>query len=149
ARKLAAREPNKSTTPSTPASQHPRPIRLLLAPAGVRIVVHLKPAELWSAATPTSGGHLSHGVELRRCLGPLSTWAEGQIAAKCLFPPSQIDEIVFSLVLRSPGDPPDVAATVWLKEAAPAEELAKRFGGQKSEKGKLPTWINGDRALVI
>jgi DNA-directed RNA polymerase subunit RPC12/RpoP len=126
-----------------------RPIRLLLTPAGVRVVVHLRPAALWNAAAPTSGGHLSRGDELRRCLGPLSTWAEGQIGAKCLFPPSQIDQVLFSLVLRSPGDPPDVAATVWLKEAAPAQEVAKRFGGQKAEKGKLPTWINGDRALVI
>jgi DNA-directed RNA polymerase subunit RPC12/RpoP len=147
--KVASREPHKSTASTSVPDRRPRPIRLLLAPAGVRIVVHLRPAELWNATTPTSGGHLSRGDELRRCLGPLSTWAEGQIAARCLFLPGQIDEALFALVLRSPGDPPDVAATVWLKQAVPAEEIAKRFGGQKAEKGKLPTWINGDRALVI
>ncbi len=93
--------------------------------------------------------HLSRGDELRRCLGPLSTWAEGQIAAKCLFPPGQIDEVLFSLVLRSPGDPPDVGRDSLAEGDRPAEEVAKRFGGQKAEKAKLPTWINGDRALVI
>jgi DNA-directed RNA polymerase subunit RPC12/RpoP len=148
-RKVAAREEHKSITASSRPDRSPRPIRLLLAPAGVRVVVHLRPAELWNAAKPTSAASVSRGDELLRCLAPLSTWAEGQIAEKCLFSASQINEVVFSLVLRSPGDPPDVAATVWLKDAVPAEEVAKRFGGQKSEKGKLPTWISGERALVI
>ncbi len=149
AQKTASGGPQKATAVASRPDRSSRPIRLLLAPAGVRVVVHLRPAELWNATTPTSGGHLSRGDELRRCWGPLSTWAEGQIAAKCLFPPSQIDEVLFSLVLRSPGDPPDAAATVSLKDAVPDDEVAKRFGGQKAEKAKLPTWINGDRALVI
>jgi DNA-directed RNA polymerase subunit RPC12/RpoP len=148
-RRAAVTEPRKSTGDLTQSNRHANAIRLLLAPAGVRVVVHLRPAALWSAAAPSRAARPSRSEELRRCLGPLSTWAEKQIAERCLFSPDQIDEALFSLVLRSPGDPPDVAATVWLKDAVASEEIAKRFGGQKAEQGKLATWIRGDRALVI
>lgn len=126
----------------------PRPIRLLLAPAGVRVVVHLRPADLWAGAS-TGASRPSRRAELRRCLAPLSAWAEQQIAERCLFPPSRIDEVLFSLVLRSPGDPPDVAATVWLKAATTASEIAKNFGGRRLEHATLPIWVKGERALVI
>jgi DNA-directed RNA polymerase subunit RPC12/RpoP len=128
--------------------QNSRPIRLLLAPAGVRMVVHLRPAELW-AASAVGAGHPSRGEELRRCLNPLSEWTERQIVERCLFPPSQIDEVLFALVLRSPGDPPDVAATVWLKKATSTSEIAKQFEGRSLERATLPTFVKGDRALVI
>jgi hypothetical protein len=154
----------------SPALDHgPRPIRLLLAPAGVRMIAHLRPAKLWddaarrankandppnahqqSSLEPTKSEiAISQGEELRRCLGPLSAWTERQIADGCLFPPSQIDEVLFSFVLRSPGDPPDVATTVWLKEATTVSEIAKRFGGQRREQGSLTICVKGDRALVI
>jgi hypothetical protein len=146
------------------------PIRLLLAPAGVRMIVHLRPAELWddaersankshAAATGTSlrtgpestesKNAASRGEELRRCLGPLSAWTERQIVDWCLFPPSQIDEVLFSFVLRSPGEPPDVAAMVRLKEATTISEIGKRFGGQPREQKTLAICIKGERALVI
>jgi DNA-directed RNA polymerase subunit RPC12/RpoP len=155
---------------SSTADHGPRPIRLLLAPAGVRMIVHLRPADLWgntarsasrshdaaTAASLRTGAEpteskigISRGEELRRCLGPLSAWTERQIVDWCLYPPSQIDEILFSFVLRSPGDPPDVAATVWLKEATTVSEIAKRFGGQRREQGTLAICIKGERALVI
>lgn len=134
---------------STAVKVNSQPIRMLLAPAGVRIVVHLRPAELWSTAAETKPGQPSRSEELRRCLAPLSAWTERQIADRCLFPAGQIDEVLFSLVLRSPGDPPDVAATVWLKEASTPPQIAKKFGGQKLERTKLPTWVKGEQSLVI
>jgi hypothetical protein len=122
---------------------------LLLAPAGARIVVHLRPAELWSTDAKAGKARLSRGDELRRCLAPLSEWTERQMTDRCLFPPSQIEEVSFALVLRSPGDTPDVAATVWLKEEKTVPEIAKRFGGRPVERATLPTWVKGEQALVI
>jgi hypothetical protein len=155
---------------STTLDRRPRPIRLLLAPAGVRMIAHLRPAELWAdaaqsanqvhdkaagASLRTGAEHAenktgsSRGEELRRCLAPLTAWTERQIVDWCLFPPSQIEEVLFSFILRSPGDPPDVAATVWLKEATTVPEIAKRFGGRQREQGTLTICIKGERALVI
>lgn len=139
---------------ATPAGR--KPIRLLLAPDGVRIIVHLRPAELWSAkghpapATPPKATvPLDREAELRECLAPLADWAEQEIGDWCLFPPAEIREVLFSFVLRTPGEPPDVAATVWLAEPTSTAEIAKRFGGEPVEKAPLPTYTKGDRALVI
>jgi DNA-directed RNA polymerase subunit RPC12/RpoP len=127
----------------------PRPIRLLLAPAGARIVVHLRPSELWSTDPKNDNARPSRGAELRRCLAPLAEWSERQMIDRCLFPPSQIEEVTFALILRSPGDPPDVAATVWLKDEKTAPEIARQFGGRRVERAPLPTWVKGEQALVI
>ena len=64
----AALSPHEMSTPVVSA----RPIRLLLAPAGVRIAIAVRPAELW-AKSPRA-------EELRRCLAPIAAWAENQFA---------------------------------------------------------------------
>jgi len=143
-----------TTSSTTPAGR--KPIRLLLAPDGVRIIVHLRPAELWRAkgnpapvTPPKATVRPDWEAELRECLAPLAGWAEQEIGEWCLFPPAEIQEVLFSFVLRTPGEPPDVAATVWLAEPSSVAEIAKRFGGEPVEKAPLPTYTKGDRALVI
>jgi DNA-directed RNA polymerase subunit RPC12/RpoP len=126
-----------------------RPIRLLLAPAGVRVAIHLRPARLWADSASSKSVRSARTDELRHCLAPLSTWTERQFTDYCLFHPSEIDEALFSFVLRSPDEPPEVAATVWLKQSTTESAIAQKFGGQKAEHAKLSTWLKGDRALVI
>ena len=131
--------PTADVTASNGAA--PQPIGLLLAPAGVRMAVHLRPAELWSTVRPKGSGRSAGGDELTRSLPALASWTERQMAERCLFPPGEIEEVLFSLVLRSPGDPPDVAATVWLKKTETPAKIAARFGGVKRDRAALPTWV--------
>jgi len=133
-----------------------KPVQLLFAPAGARIVIHLRPARFWSATSGNvegSGRKLrtgsTRGSELLACVGPLADWARDQIENWCLYPPSQIDEAVFAFGLRSPGDPPDVSAFVRLIRPATLSEVDHRFGGTRSDRGPLPVFIKGDRALVV
>jgi hypothetical protein len=143
----------RDAAPERRASANRQPIELLLAPAGARIVLHLRPARLWTstkgAAGSTVGTHTSRPDELLQCVGPLGDWARDQIYDRCLYPPSQIDEVVFAFGLRSPGEPPDVSALVRLAKAATPTEIEQRFSGTRSDKGSLPVFIKGDRALVI
>lgn len=131
-----------------------KPIELLLAPAGARIVIHLRPDRLWATApanlgATTSRSPGSRASELLLCVSPLAEWARGQIDDWCLYPPSQIAEAVFSFGLRSPGEPPDTCAVVRLTHSAALPEIERRFGGMRSEKGPLPVFLKGDRALIV
>jgi hypothetical protein len=142
-------------TPRERAATDRKPIELLLAPAGTRIVIHLRPDRLWATAPADLGGSNtsrslgSRASELLLCVSPLAEWARGQIDDWCLYPPSQIAEAVFSFGLRSPGEPPDTCAVVRLTHSAALPEIERRFGGTRSEKGPLPVFLKGDRALVV
>jgi hypothetical protein len=136
------------------AASDRKPIALLLAPAGARIVIQLRPARFWSATSGSSEGRKlqsggTRGSELLSCVGPLADWARDQIENWCLYPPSQIDEAVFAFGLRSPGEQPDVSVLVRLIHPAALSEVDHRFGGTRSEKAALPVFIKGDRALVV
>ncbi len=131
-----------------------KPVELLLAPAGARIVIHLRPDRLWAAAPANLGASTSRSLgsrasELLLCVSPLAEWARRQIEDWCLYPPSQIDEAVFSFGLRSPGEPPDTCVVVRLTHSAALPEIERRFGGTRSEKGPLPVFLKGDRALIV
>jgi len=131
-----------------------KPIELLLAPAGARIVIHLRPARLWTTMHCGYAEHTIHSptwksCELRLCLPALADWAGEQIENWCLYPPNQIDEAVFSFALRSPGDPPDVCVFVRLAQSAGHTDVQQRFGGRPAKKGPLPVFIKGERALVV
>jgi hypothetical protein len=131
-----------------------KPIELLLAPAGARIVIHLRPERLWATSSPNLGASNgrtlgSRASELLLCVSPLAEWARGQIDDWCLYPPSQIEEAVFAFGLRSPGEPPDTCVVVRLTHSAATSEIERRFGGTRSEKGPLAVFLKGDRALVV
>jgi hypothetical protein len=148
------REPHGDLQKAAGATQR-KPIDLLLAPAGARIVIHLRPARLWTsmhcgvAEYQNKQAPSWRACELRLCAPALTDWAAEQIDKWCLYPPSQIDEVVFTFALRSPGEPPDVAALVRLADAAGHSDVEKRFGGRPAGKGALPVFLKGDRALVI
>jgi hypothetical protein len=152
--KSRPREARPSTRVAT-ANTHRQPVQLLLAPAGARIVIHLRPARLW---TPVHCGlgdlakkqaQTWSSCELRLCLPELTQWANDQIQDWCLYPPSQIDEAVFSFTLRTPDEPPDVAVLVRLLHPAGPSEVSNRFGGKAAKHGSLPIYRKGHRALVI
>jgi hypothetical protein len=147
-------QPSSDGSHGEQVAESRNPIELLLAPAGARIVIHVRPRRLWETArdgvgAPSARAPESNTNELLLCAGPLADWARAQIDDWCMYPPSQIDEATFTFALRSPGEPPDVCALVRLAHSAPLSEVENRFGGARSEKAALPVFLKGDRALVV
>jgi hypothetical protein len=90
-------------------------------PSGARILIHLRPTAFWDAGGP--------GDEFRQCLGPLGAWIEGEIHARCLLPPSQIDEVLFALVPVG-REAFATAGVVRAREAIPQSDLIAKFQGE-------------------
>lgn len=116
-----------------------QPISLKLVPQGARIVVHLRPAAVWGTAEAA--------MEFRECLGPLATWAEEQMRAKCLVEPAKIDEVLFAMIPVSREDFA-TAVVVHTKEPFKQSELIERFGGSLVTEPRLH-YVNDSRACLI
>ncbi len=131
-----ASEPDSNTVASVdPADpgQSARPIRLDMVPAGVSIVINVRPDALWAEQSP--------GEELRFCLGPLGEWAGKQIKTLCRFPPEEIEEAMICLMLGQRGDPPEVAVVLRLKEAQKPSTLLEKFPGPRSDDYSYPVYL--------
>jgi hypothetical protein len=92
-------------------------ITLKMIPPGARILIHVRPAELWKDDLQQK--------EFRACLGPVAVWAEEQIKNLCLYEPTEVEELLIGLIPGIPGTPPDVTAVVHLTQEH--SDLATRF----------------------
>jgi len=114
------------------------PITLALVPEGARILIHLRPAELWQP-----GGSAE---EVRACLGPLGVWLENTIKVRCLMEPAEIDEVLFALIPIS-RDEFDVAVVVRSSHDLKRSALIDKFDGALVDKpfmhyvGKERAWL--------
>jgi len=129
----AASDPGVSATDRGSAVESARSIRLEMVPAGVSIVINIRPEVFWTEE--------SHGEELRFCLGPLGEWAGEQLKSLCRFPPEEIDEAMICLMLGQRGDPPEVAVVVHLKEAQKPSVLLEKFPGRRSDDYAYPVYL--------
>jgi predicted Zn finger-like uncharacterized protein len=124
------------------AGPEAQPIELKYIPAGSRIVVNLRPAELWQPD--------SKGEEFRYCLGPISEFLAARIKDLAKREPAEIEEALFCLIPNERGTPPDVAAVFHLKDEARKSQLLDEFGGRRSEsQGGTPYYISGERAYLF
>lgn len=117
------------------------PIDLRFLPAGARLIVNLRPAELWSDE--------SRQQELRSCLGPLAEWLSARLQAVCLFEPQEIEEVRIVFLLGPTGSQPELAASVWLASAPPRSQLILKFGGMRMDDQAAPYYLAGSRAYLI
>jgi len=102
---------------------HGKPIDLTLLPSGVNLLIHVRPAQLWSE-TPQF-------QELRGALTQnVTDWIAQQLQAKCRRRPEQIDEALFGILLGPTGSTPEVAVVVRLMEPARLSDLVEEFRGE-------------------
>ena len=122
---------------------HGKPIDLLLIPSGARVIISLRPADLWKA------GALGEG-EFIAGLGPLGQWLGTWMTDSLMAKPSEIDEVLICLIPGSRGTVPDVAAVVHRHKdhKFKKSEMIEKFAGQ-SMQGKLKYYANDKRALVL
>jgi hypothetical protein len=115
------------------------PISLALVPEGARIIIHLRPAELWQ-----TGGSVE---EFRACLGPVGVWLENVIKTQCLQEPSKIDEVLFALIPIS-RDAFDVAFVVHTKSDIKKSELIDKIDGELIDQPRQH-YVGPERAWII
>ncbi|MCG6155101.1 zinc-ribbon domain-containing protein [Rubinisphaera margarita] len=118
-----------------------QPIQLLHLPAGVRVAINLRPAELWS--------NEQRHAEFRASLGPLGTWLENQIVEVCRQQPSEIEELLVGLILGPTGTPPEIAAVIRLKNPQVRADLLTTYAGEAFQEFNPEIQIVGERAYRI
>lgn len=142
-----ASAPVNAPTDKTPPSALPEsptkgaPITLNYIPSGSRIVIHLRPAELWQPN--------SQGEEFRYCLGPLAEWVGQKLKEISRREPVQIEEALICLIPAMRGTPPDVASVIRLKEDARRSDLIEQFPGEPKEIDGQMVYVSGGTALLI
>ena len=118
---------------------HGKPLTLAMVPMGARLLIHLRPAELWE-----SGGAAE---EFRACLGPLGKWVEEQLRSETLLEPVQIDSVLCALIPVS-RDEFDTAFVIHTKGDIKRSALIDKFGGELIDNPK-PHYRNDRRLLWI
>lgn len=102
---------------------HGEPLDLTMLPSGVNLLIHVRPAALWSDAPQFQ--------ELRGTLTQnVTDWISRQLLATCRRAPQQIDEALIGILLGPTGSTPEVAAVVRLKEPAKLSDLVEEFRGE-------------------
>lgn len=124
-----------------PTAESSQPIQLQYIPAGARIVIHLRPAELWQRG--------SRGEELGLCLGPITEFIAAKIRELSKQQPAQISEALFCLIPGERGTPPDVAAVFHLREDAKRSKLLDEIGGQHVDEGNSAYYRTGEWAYLL
>ena len=124
---------------SSPTTGGPIPMSCL--PLGARVIISIRPAELWKAG--------SRGEEVRFCLGPFGEWATAKLTELCQFEPAQIEHALIGIIPGEVGEPPQVAAVVRLVEAAKKSELLVKFGGERNQDHGYPMYVRDDLSFLI
>ena len=83
------------------------PIELRMVPSGARLLVNLRPAQLWSSDPQMA--------ELRASLTQdVTGWLETQLRSVCRHEPAEIEEVLLAWILGARGTQPQLAAVVHL-----------------------------------
>lgn len=99
------------------------PVELLMMPRGVNVVIHLRPALLWS-------NELQY-QELKASLtNDVTDWIAAQLKQMCRREPQEIEEACIGLILGASGTEPEVCVSVRLKEPAKMSDLIDEFDGE-------------------
>src|SRR5690606_19096271 len=99
------------------------PIELRMVPSGVRLIVNLRPAQLWSSDPQMA--------ELRASLTQdVTGWLETQLRSVCRHEPAEIEEVMLAWILGARGNEPELAAVVHLVEEARMSDLLDEFGSE-------------------
>lgn len=120
------------------------PIAANCLPLGTRMMISVRPAELWKSN--------SRGEEVRYCLGTdFGGWLEDKVKEICRFEPAQIEHALIGILPGPVGEMPETAAVVRLVADAKKSELITAFGGELVEDFGYPIYINEaeDRCFLI
>lgn len=98
------------------------PIRLYMIPSGMNVVIHLRPAKLWSDDPVWQ--------ELRYSLTEdVTNWIAAELKEHCRREPQQIEECLICLRLGAIGTEPGIASVVHFAQEEKLSKLIEEFSG--------------------
>ena len=104
------------------------PIELYMFPSGVNLVIHFRPALLWSNQREYQ--ILKASLTDRLTGSPQAPgWIEESLLKLCRRKPEQIEELTIGCIIGAQGTEPDVCVVVRLKEAEKLSDLIDEFNG--------------------
>lgn len=122
------------------------PIQLLMVPSGINLVIHLRPALLWS-------DEITYRILRASLTDDITNWLAQQIRTYCRREPQQIEEVIFGIILGPRGMDPQVCTVVRLKEPARLSDLIEEFPGKYlyeiSEKPNLRIKVDDKHGYLI
>ena len=118
-----------------------KPIRLLYMPAGSRVIVNLRAAELWGADIKSQ--------EVVACLGPVGGWLATQIKEIALYEPAEIEQITFCLALGGRGIEPQMSAVVQMVNPVKKSEWLEKSASIRNDDYGMPVYLNETRAYIL
>ncbi|RPI83112.1 MAG: hypothetical protein EHM42_08750, partial [Planctomycetaceae bacterium] len=116
-----------------------KPVSLKFVPLGARILIHLRPAELWADNDAAA--------EFRACLGPLAKAVEEQLKTNCLFTPQNLETVLVAFIPVS-RDAFDVAYVVRTAADFKRSDLIQLFNGELVDEPR-PHYVGPDRVFLI
>lgn len=112
-----------------------------LLPAGVGLVVHLHPAEIWNG--PQAAGLIG-------AMPPsFKPWAEDAIRRYALREPSEIAELTIGIIFGARGVEPKTTAVVRTVEPKPLGDMLQEFPGEIKRFGEARLVETADKAIFI
>lgn len=129
----------EETSDAAPAADE-KPINMWGLPMGARVIISLRPAELWESR--------SKGEEVRYCLGPFGVWAEKELKALGRGDLSKIEHMLVALIPGVVGEPPQVAAVVRFKADIANSQFINDYGGNRTDNFGYPVYVNDKVAYV-
>ena len=118
-----------------------KPIRLLYMPAGSRVIVNLRAADLWAAEASSQ--------EVVACLGPVGGWLANQIKSIGLYEPAEIEQITFCLALGGRGIEPQMSAVVQMVNPVKKSEWLEKSASIRNDDYGMPVYLNENRAYIL
>ena len=115
------------------------PITLRAMPAGVSLLVHMRPAELWGPKWAAT----------RDATGPLAPWAAGALESLTGYPPQAMEECTVGWVMGPRGSVPQPAVVFTFAQPPRRSELVLNLPGTLTDDYAVPMKIDGDRAIVV
>ena len=114
------------------------PIPLRAMPAGVSLLVHLHPTELWSDRWAT----------VRQATGPLAPWAAGALEELTGYPPEAMRDCTVGWALGPRGSLPEACAVVTFAAPKGRTDLMASLPGRESAEFAAPLKLAAGRAYL-
>ncbi|MCY2966086.1 MAG: hypothetical protein NT069_21055 [Planctomycetota bacterium] len=114
-------------------------ISLRAIPLGARLVIHLRPAELWKANDSTE--------EFLSCLGPLAPEIEKKLTELCLFKPQDLESVVLAFIPVS-REAFEVSVVVRTVADFKRSDLITRINGELIDLPR-PHFVGPQRVFLI
>jgi len=142
-RRASADEDNASSATQSeaePASptQGP-PLKLKFVPLGARMVIHLRPSELWADTDLAD--------EFRACLGPLVPALESRLQELSLFPPAELESVLLAFIPKS-RDEFEVAVVARTMADFKRSQILEKINGELVNSPK-PHFVGPQRVFLV